>query len=51
MFVLFILPLIFFKMLLLFGLPGGPMVKNLPVSAGNIGSNPGPAGVHMLRGN
>lgn len=51
MFVLFILPLIFFKMLLLFGFRGGPMVKNLPASAGDIGSNPGLGGVHMLRGN
>ena len=46
MFVLFILTLIFFKILLLFGFPGGPMVKNFPASAGDIGLIPGPGGFH-----
>ena len=30
---------------------GGPVVKNLPASAGDTGSIPGPGRSHMLRGN
>ena len=41
----------FFEILLLFGFPGGPMVKDFPASAGDIGLIPGPGGFHMLRGN
>ena len=33
------------------GLPGGPVVKNLPYSAGDTDSNPGPGRFHMLLGN
>ena len=28
--------------------PGGTVVKNLPASAGDMGSIPGPGGSHML---
>ena len=31
--------------------PGGPVVKNLPANAGDMGSIPGPGRLHMLRGN
>ena len=31
--------------------PGGPVVKNPPVNAENMGSIPGPGRFHMLRGN
>ena len=31
--------------------PGGPVVKNLPASAGDMGSIPGPGRFHMLQGN
>ena len=31
--------------------PGGPVVKNLPAGAGDMGSNPGPGRSHMLWGN
>ena len=31
--------------------PGGPVVKNLPASAGDMGSIPGLERFHMLRGN
>ena len=31
--------------------PGGPVVKNLPASAWDIGSIPGPGIFHMLQGN
>ena len=31
--------------------PGGPEVKNLPASAGDMGSSPGPASFHMPWGN
>ena len=30
--------------------PGGPVVENLPTSAGDIGSVSGVGGFHMLRG-
>ena len=32
------------------GLPGDPVVKNLPANAGEMGSIPGPGRSHMLRG-
>ena len=32
------------------GLPGGPVIRNLPANAGNKGSIPGPGRFHMLRG-
>ena len=28
--------------------PGGAVVKNLPASAGDVGSSPGPGRSHML---
>ena len=31
--------------------PGGPVVKNLPANAGDMGSIPGPGKSHMPRGN
>ena len=31
--------------------PGGPVVKNPPVSVGDMGSIPGPGRFHVLRGN
>ena len=31
--------------------PGGPVVKNLPVNAGDTGSIPGPGRSHMPQGN
>ena len=31
--------------------PGGPVVKNLPANAGDMGSIPGPERFHMLQGN
>ena len=31
--------------------PGGAVVKNLPASAGDMGSSPGPGGSHMPRSN
>ena len=33
------------------GFPGGPVVKNLPASAGDMGSSPGPGRSHMLWSN
>ena len=33
------------------GLPGGPVVKNLPTSVGEMHSIPGPGRFHMLQGN
>ena len=33
------------------GFPGGLMVKNLPVNAGDVGSIPGPGRSHTLRSN
>ena len=33
------------------GLPGGPMVKNPPANAGDMGSIPGLGRSHMLRSN
>ena len=33
------------------GLPGGPVFKNLPTSAGEMRSIPGPGRFHMLQGN
>ena len=33
------------------GFPGGAMVKNLPASAGDTGSSPGPGRSHMPRSN
>ena len=33
------------------GFPGGPVVKNLPASAGDTGSSPGPGRSHMPRSN
>ena len=33
------------------GVPGGPVVKNLPANEGDTGSNPGPGRSHMLGGN
>ena len=32
------------------GFPGGPVVKNLPADAGDMGSIPGPGILHVLRG-
>ena len=29
------------------GVPGGPVIKNLPANAGNMGSNPGLEGSHL----
>ena len=31
--------------------PGGPVVKNLPCNAGDMGSIPGPGRSHMMQGN
>ena len=31
--------------------PGGPVVKNLPANAGDMGSIPGPKRFHMLQSN
>ena len=31
------------------GFPGGAVVKNLPVSAGDTGSSPGPGRSYMLQ--
>ena len=31
--------------------PGGPVVKNLPANAGDMGSIPGPKRFHMSQGN
>ena len=36
---------------LLQGFPGGTVVENLPASAGDTGSGPGPGRFHMLRSN
>ena len=33
------------------GLPGGPVVKNLPVNAGDMGLIPGLGRSHMPQGN
>ena len=33
------------------GFPGGAVVENLPASAGDTGSSPGPGRSHMLRSN
>ena len=33
------------------GFPGGAVVKNLPASAGDTGSSPGPGRSHMPRSN
>ena len=33
------------------GFPGGPMVKNPPVNAGDTGSIPSPGRFHLPRGN
>ena len=33
------------------GFPGGALVKNLPASAGDTGSSPGPGRSHMPRSN
>ena len=33
------------------GMSGGPVVKNLPASAGDLGLIPGLGGFHMLQGN
>ena len=33
------------------GFPGGAVVENLPVNAGDTGSSPGPGGSHMPRSN
>ena len=33
------------------GFPGGAVVENLPASAGDAGSSPGPGGSHMPRSN
>ena len=33
------------------GFPGGAVVKNLPASAGDMSSSPGPGRSHMLRSN
>ena len=33
------------------GFPAGPVVKNPPANAGDMGSSPGPGGSHVLRGN
>ena len=39
-----------FKMIML-GLPGGTVVKNLPANAGDTGSSHGPGRSHMLQSN
>ena len=31
------------------GLSGGPVIRNLPANAGNMGSIPGPGRFHMLQ--
>ena len=33
------------------GFPGGAVVKNPPVDAGDMGSSPGPGRFHMLQSN
>ena len=33
------------------GFPGGPVVKNPPANAGDMGLIPGPGRSHMLQGN
>ena len=33
------------------GIPGGPVVKNLPANEGDMGSNPGLGRSHILGGN
>ena len=38
------------RKLLIWGLPCGPMVGNLPASAGDMGLIPGLGGSHMLQG-
>ena len=35
---------------LVLGFPGGPVVKNLPVNAGDVSLVPGPGRSHMPRG-
>ena len=40
-----------FKIFLVLGFPGGTAVENLPASAGDTGSSPGPGGSHMPRSN
>ena len=37
------------KKQLCLGFPGGPVVKNLPASAGDMGSIPAPGRSHMLQ--
>ena len=32
------------------GLAGGPVIRNLPANAGNMGSIPGPGRFHVLQG-
>ena len=39
------------KKLNLLGFSGGAVVKNLPASAGDMGSSPGPGKSHMPRSN
>ena len=42
----------FYKTLMYTGdVPGGPMVKNPPANAGDMGSIPGPGRFHMPRSN
>ena len=40
-----------FKMHILGGFPGGPVVENLPANAGDTGSSPGLGRSHMPRSN
>ena len=43
---------LFFKIYVLLGdFAGGPVVKNLPANAGNVGSIPGPRRSHMPQDN
>ena len=39
------------KKLLLWGFPGGAVVKNLPANGGDTVSSPGPGRCHMLQSN
>ena len=42
---------IFLKKMKTLDFPGGTVVKNLPVNAGNTGSSPGPGRSHMPQSN
>ena len=41
----------YFNILAIRGFPGGAVVKNPPVNAGDAGSSPGPGRSHMLQSN